>query len=85
MVEFEALWPEIFTDPYMSYHKDKDPETRKRIAIADGLCGWANCMAGSKPTKEFGEAMARLSQIVGINGSPDSFMEAADRLKKSDA
>ena len=47
--------------------------------IADGLCGWANCMSGAKPPEKFGEGMALIGRKVGV-ATPDGLSELADKL-----
>ncbi len=47
--------------------------------IADGLSGWACCMAGAEPPKKFGEGMALIASKVGAS-TPDSLSELADKI-----
>tara|TARA_R110000868_G_scaffold96843_1_gene266300 strand:- start:285 stop:530 length:246 start_codon:yes stop_codon:yes gene_type:complete len=48
----------------------------KATLIADGLCGWANCMMGEKPPKMFGHGMALIAKELGT-ADPDKLMELA--------
>jgi hypothetical protein len=69
-------WPEMFITGEI-------PEdlTRKN-AVADALCAWGICSVGVKPTKKFGEVLAKLSQRFGIPFSPDKLSKEADKIIK---
>ena len=61
----EAIWPDVFIKGEYQY-------TDKRRAIADGLRGWANCMAnvGDIPEK-FGDGMVCISKYLGCSAHYD--------------
>lgn len=53
----------------------------KATLIADGLCGWANCMMGEKPPKMLGHGMALISATLGTAASPEKLMELAKEFR----
>lgn len=76
--EFEHGWPEVFTNPDFVY-VGLDVKAK---AIADGLTGWGNCMAGVEPPKSgnFGKAMVKITKIIGIAATPDNLDSLADEF-----
>lgn len=52
--------------------------TRESL-ISDGLCGWANCMCGTEPPKNFGKGMSLISGKVG-SATPDGLDRLANEL-----
>lgn len=58
----EYIWPEVFLNSEFSY--DPTDLNHKHKAWVDGLVGWANCMAGSKPPKEFGQGMCKIGLVL---------------------
>lgn len=67
----QMIWPEIFDDPDMDFFPGVSADKRKGAALGIQLVGWANCMAGAKPPKGFGKAMAALSIFTGVSGLHD--------------
>lgn len=51
----------------------------KESLIADGLCGWGCCMAGSKPPEKFGVGMTLISKVVGT-ALPEGLSKLADEM-----
>lgn len=70
----EMKWPEVFRTRNLDGKSDKE-------LCAIGLHAWGNCMAGTKPCENFGEVIAKISSKLGINGTPEDFMEIAKRYK----
>ena len=69
------LWPEVFTDVNFDYDKEYPEEKiRKATAIADGLTGWGNCMAGGDIPENFGKSMVKIGKILNIVTTPDNLM-----------
>jgi len=69
-------FPEIFETGIL-------PENRTNEAlISDGLCGWAICMAGQNPTKNFGAGMLIIAEKVGT-ATPDGLCKLADEIIKN--
>ena len=63
------MFPDVFHTGVINKNASDDE------ILADGLCGWACCMArGSIPDK-FGEGMAAIGARLGILGTPDSLSE----------
>lgn len=63
IVEF----PRVFTEENFQY-----PENYNLSLIcADGLIGWANCMSGQKPPEYFGIGMVKISNLLGIEATPE--------------
>ena len=79
----EYQWPEVFTSPDFEYPGVLDPgvdtKTRLGMAIADGLCGWANCCAGSPIPEGFGKGMVKIGAVVGVSPTPDGLDAAANK------
>lgn len=73
-------WPKVTVYPDEPYRPEEtDSVRRRRLAIADGLMAWANCMSGNKPPEGFGMGIVVLSEIAGgILGTVESFSEAAN-------
>jgi hypothetical protein len=67
------IFPEIFITGELPQIWSKDS------LLADGLCGWACCMAGCKPPINFGKAMSLIGQKLGTS-SPDGLYELADKV-----
>ena len=67
--EMEVIWSKVFTDENFVYR-----DNEKDLALADGLMGWANCMAGNKPPKEFGTGMVKIGKLLGISCQPETLM-----------
>lgn len=73
-------WPEIFVNENFVYPYSGIEKThRYAAAVADGLCGWANCHLDGDIPEHFGKGMAKISEIVG-SASPDRLNKAADEL-----
>lgn len=67
-------WPKIFDDN--SIHEScSDLEV-----LADGLTGWAICMSGNKPHKNFGTVMMIIGNRLGCMATPDNLNEKYDEL-----
>lgn len=80
------MWPDIFEGTLTIEERIAQGKTRNQglaALCADGLCAWANCMAGSKPTPNFGEVMVEIGQALGISAyPPDNLSKRADELLK---
>lgn len=75
----------IFPDIFIT---GKLPENwSKELLIAEGLAGWACCMAGATLPSKFGEGMALISSIIGT-ANPNDLKKLADEfldnVKKQD-
>jgi hypothetical protein len=70
------FWPDVFISGIEVYEHST---AGKLKAIADGLLGWANCMAGQEPPENFGKGMVC---IFGATGTADckKLSELADEL-----
>jgi hypothetical protein len=53
-----SIWPKVFINGVEKY-------TDKKQAIADAYCGWALCMSGESPVKNFGEGMVFIGEYLG--------------------
>ena len=74
------VWPEILTNENFTYPYDSINKTKQYAhAVADGLCGWANCHLGGEIPKAFGKGMVKISSIVGT-ATPEGLMAAAAKL-----
>lgn len=62
-------WPNVLEDPKFEYDKSMTGELLQRMACADGLMGWALCMSGNKPPKNFGHGMIKISKIIGMGST----------------
>jgi len=67
------IFPEIFITGELPQGWSKDS------LLADGLCGWACCMAGCEPPRKFGAGMALIGQELGT-ANPDGLSELADKV-----
>lgn len=45
---------------------------RKHAAVAAGLVGWTNCMAGTHPPENFGIGMAAIGAFLNICATPEN-------------
>lgn len=71
----EMLWAEVFTDPEFEYGPDD-----AKLAVADGLTGWANCEAGSKRPENFGLGMVKVNYASGVGAGLENLTRAADEI-----
>ena len=60
-----VIWDSVFLDPEKPFHPDLGQHTRLGVALATMLVGWATCMSGEKPPKNFGLGMLALREITG--------------------
>ena len=60
IVEFS----EVFTNEEFEYGRPN--ENVKNLALAEGLNGWAMCMSGNKPPKNFGIGMVKIGRVLDI-------------------
>ena len=83
------IWDEVFLtgkikSDFADNHELGSNES-KMFACATALCGWANCMTGSKTPEKFGEGMLALAKFGGIDttiiANPDKLFDLADSLK----
>lgn len=72
------IWPEVFTTGKI-YTVSKEGKAQ---AVADGLCGWANCMSGNTPPPEFGEGMTQIGSFLGIVPLAENLHKLADEIIK---
>ncbi len=80
----QVIWPEIFTNENFTYPFSGIEKTQRyAAAVADGLCGWANCHLGGDVPENFGRGMVKISKIVGP-ATPGNLMAAASKLVPSD-
>lgn len=71
----KLIFPEIFIT-------GKLPENWcNESLVADGLVGWANCMAGSTPPENFGVGMALIEHQLGT-ATPDGLEKLADKISE---
>lgn len=71
------MWPEIFTEPNYRYPENT---IQPHMAIADGLSGWGNCMAGADVPENFGHGMVKIGKITGFL-LPEELMKASESLE----
>lgn len=70
------IWPEMFETGIV-------PTDRPEILLcADALCAWAAIVMGSKKPDKFGTVMAEIAIKLGVDGTPESFMELSKSLRK---
>ena len=69
------IFPDIFHTGVI-----KENTTNEEI-LADGLCGWANCMAGGIAPNNFGCGMAAIGAKLGIIATPDNLDKYYDANK----
>lgn len=72
---FEYIVPEVFKTGVLNH--DATPKG-KLLACADGLSGWAYCMAGNDPPEKFGEGMAAIGHLLGVTPLPENLSRYAD-------
>lgn len=87
-----VIWPQVFVEPekatYPTISKQQCDKSHKQ-AVADGLCGWALCMSGNQPPKNFGKGMAKIAETLRIidpdykSASPDELEKMADKILES--
>jgi len=73
-----VIWPEIFIEANYEYPYPTDQ--LKERAVADGLEGWALCMAGNEHPESFGQGMAKISSIIGESATPENLKKLADEI-----
>ncbi len=82
----DYIWPEIFTGELTVEQRIAQGKTRDQGLVAlcaDGLCAWANCMAGNKPPARFGDVMVEIGKAVGVSPHPpENLSKRADELLK---
>lgn len=71
--EFRYQWPEVFETGVLDVSAD-DPHGKAK-ACADGLCGWANRMAGAEIPANFNKGMAAIGAFLGITPTANNLSE----------
>lgn len=78
------IWPKVFTNPGFKYpDSDVEPcwEKIRKMAIADGLSGWAICMTRlSEIPKEFGRGMVKIATVLRSSASPENLTKLANEI-----
>jgi len=72
----KPIWPKIFVD-------EDDYIQSKAEACVLGLEGWALCMAGNRPTENFGKGMNKISVLLkeelnNKSAAPENLMSISD-------
>jgi len=63
-----VFWPKSFVTGEVT-------ETNNQELCADALMAWANVMSQNEHPQCFGVVMARIAHRLGIDGTPESFMQ----------
>jgi hypothetical protein len=70
------IWPKIFITGEL-------PKETGNIAdaalCAEALLTWGLVIAGNEPPEKFGITMALIAEKLGIDGTPESFMELSNK------
>lgn len=73
--ETKFTWPEIFMSEDIRGLSDSQ-------ICAEGLCGWAICMAGGPPPESFGRVMILIGDKLGIIATPENLSKYAKEMIK---
>ena len=78
------FWPEIFiTGKIPSHYNDIEEREKKMLACADASLAWGNVFAKLTLPANFGFGMIEVSNILGVNATPENISKyAAELLKK---
>ena len=73
------MWPDVFTDENFNY--DENDHLHKKLALANGLEGWAICMSGGQAPKQFGNGMVKIASLLDENSLYENLMKVATEYK----
>lgn len=76
----------IFSDTSITGRLPEKPDSMsdnkfRMVVCANALNDWGICMAGATPPEKFGDGVIAAASFLGVNGSPDSFMEYAEKME----
>ncbi len=77
--QLHFIWPEVFTNENFNY--DVNDHLHKKLALANGLVGWAICMSGGAPPKLFGVAMVKIGSLLDEMATHDNLLKVAIEYK----
>jgi hypothetical protein len=64
-------FPDVFVDESFQYGKTNDANG---LALAEGLMGWAACMSGREPPKNFGVGMLKIGSLLNVSATHTELM-----------